>query len=52
MGIVEFDFKLLEDKIGNSFPSSTLGKNENVRSHIRSSGCCIERVLERESASL
>ena len=48
IGIVEFDFKLLEDKIGNSSPSSTLGKNENVRSHIRSSSCCVERVLERE----
>ena len=26
MGIVEFDFKLLEDKIGNSFPSPTLSQ--------------------------
>ena len=52
IGIVEFDFKLLEDKIGNSSPSSTLGKNENVRSHIRSSSCCVERVLERERALL
>ena len=26
MGIVEIDFKLLEDKIGNSFPSSTLSQ--------------------------
>ena len=33
MGIVEFDFKLIEDKIGNSSPSSTLGQKENVRSH-------------------
>ena len=33
MGIVEFDFKLLEDKIRNSSPSSTLGEKENVRSH-------------------
>ena len=51
MGIVEFDFKLLEDKIGNSSPSSTLGKNENMRSHIRSSSCSVERVLERERES-
>ena len=53
MGIIEFDFKSLKDKIENSPSSPTLSQKKKTWETIwRSSSLHFERFLEREGVSL